>query len=473
MTAIEPLPATRHKLPLGEMFRLGLFQMGLGLMSLLMLGVLNRVLIEGIKVPATVAVLMISMHQFVAPARVWFGQLSDSRPLWGWYRTGYVWLGGMVFTSVAFLTVQAVWQLGASIPVGSWQWTPEVTAWVVLIGGLFALYGLSLSASSTPFAALLVDVADEEERPRLVGIVWSLLMVGIVLGAVLSSKLLEQARAGSPIAELKNPINTLFTIVPILVAVLAIISVAGIEKKYSIFSRDKANKEIREDQITLGKAIRVLTASGQTGLFFAFLLTMTISLFMQEPVLEPFGGAIFNMDYAQTTRLNAFWGSGTLIGLMVSGFAIIPRLGKKNTAKWGCLSVALTFLLIILSGFLASTPLLQIGMFLFGFASGITTSGGISLMLDLTATNTAGTFIGAWGLAQAMARGLAVVLGGTMLDVGKFFFPEQPTFAYSLVFFTQAMGMLLAVALLARVNVQEFRTTAQEAIAKVLASDLD
>jgi BCD family chlorophyll transporter-like MFS transporter len=461
-----------HDLPLWQMFRLGLFQMGLGTMSLLMLGVLNRVMIDGLKVPATVAVLAIAMHQFVAPARVWFGQLSDSRPIGGLYRTGYIYWGAVLFTVIAFITVQCIWQLGASLPASGWAWTPAVTGWTVLIGGLFALYGLSLSASSTPFAALLVDVSHEGERSKLVGIVWSLLMVGIVAGAVLTSGLLRQVQAGSAIAELQAPINFLFILVPALVAGLAIISVWGIERRYSYYLRDKKPQE-REDQITLAKALRVLTASRQTALFFAFLLTMTISLFMQEPVLEPFGGEVFGMSYAQTTALNAFWGTGTLIGLSASGFLVIPRLGKQNTAKYGCIAVAFSFLLVVLSGVWQSANLLRGGMFIFGLASGVTTSGAISLMLDLTAPGTAGTFIGAWGLAQAMARGLATVLGGTVLDIGRLLFPDQATAAYGLVFGCQMLGMLLAVFMLSRVNVQEFRENSQVAIAKILASDLD
>jgi len=43
-------------------------------------------------------------------------------------------------------------------------------------------------------------------------------------------------------------------------------------------------------------------------------------------------------------------------------------------------------------------------------------------MLDLTAAETAGTFIGAWGLSQAIARGLATVLGGTILNIVKLSF---------------------------------------------------
>ena len=43
------------KIGLFTMLRLGVFNMGLGIMSLLTLGVLNRVMIDELKVPALVA----------------------------------------------------------------------------------------------------------------------------------------------------------------------------------------------------------------------------------------------------------------------------------------------------------------------------------------------------------------------------------------------------------------------------------
>jgi len=43
------------------------------------------------------------------------------------------------------------------------------------------------------FAALLVDVSDEDNRSKLVGIVWSMLMVGIIVRAIISSNLLSKS----------------------------------------------------------------------------------------------------------------------------------------------------------------------------------------------------------------------------------------------------------------------------------------
>jgi BCD family chlorophyll transporter-like MFS transporter len=193
---------------------------------------------------------------------------------------------------------------------------------------------------------------------------------------------------------------------------------------------------------------------------------------MQEAVMEPYGGEVFGMCVSDTTRLNAFWGTGTLIGISSTGFLIVPRLGKQKTAQWGCLTVAISLGLVISSGFTANPRMLQGALLLFGLASGVTTTGAISLMLDLTAAETAGTFIGAWGLAQALARALATVTGGAVLDVGKQLFSER-VLSYGLVFGLQAVGMILAIWFLNRVDVAEFQTNAKQAIASVLEGELD
>ncbi|MBR8826557.1 MAG: BCD family MFS transporter [Gomphosphaeria aponina SAG 52.96 = DSM 107014] len=464
------------------MFRLGLFQMGLGMMSLLTLGVLNRVMIDELNVLPLLAAGAIAMHQFVSPARVWFGQMSDAKPLFGYHRSGYVWLGAALFTTISFGALQVVWQLGSSLQANGWN--VITSAWAALLALIFAFYGLALSASSTPFAAMLVDVSDEDNRSQLVAIVWSMLMVGIVVGAIISSKLLDTPEicgaailtnpVGGKIAhipQLQATINPVFIIMPAIVFGLSLVATLGVEKKYSRYS-SRSTMVHREDQITLNFALRVLTASRQTGLFFTFLLVMTISLFMQDAVMEPYGGEVFGMCISETTKLNVPFGMGTLFGIGFTGFLILPRLGKKNTVKYGCLGATVSLVLITLAGFAANPALLKGSLLFFGLSSGVLTAGATSLMLDLTAAETAGTFIGAWGLAQAMARGLATVFGGAVLNLGKMVF-TAPVLAYGTVFILQAIGMLAAIWLLRRVNVKEFQENAREAIALVMEGELD
>ena len=459
-------------------FRLGLFNMGLGLMAVLTLAVLNRVMISELGIPATITGGILATSLFVSPARVWFGQLSDNKPLLGKHRTNYVLLGTAIFGLAVFLAVQAVWQLGIVVEAsGGWLWNSQTIGWSALLCLIMAVYGLAVGCSSTPFTALLVDITEEEKRSKLIAIVWSMLMVGIVIGGVTGSIVfkkieVEGISAGNiPLEVLQPPINSVFGFVPFLVIALAFVATWGVEKRYSRFAVGNSQTN-REDSITIGRAIKVLTTSRQTGIFFAFLSLLTIGLFMQEAVLEPYGGEVFGMSIGETTQLNAFWGIGILLGYSITGFAIIPYLGKQLSTKIGCILVALCFGLIILAGFTQQQQVLQGAMVLFGIAAGIATVGGISLMLDLTAAKTAGTFVGAWGLAQAMSRGIATLLGGVILDVGKGIFTST-LLSYSLVFVIQAIAVLISVLILDRVDVQEFKENTNKALATVMEGDLD
>ena len=536
-----PATQAQPKLGLLTMVRLGVFNMGLGIMSLLTLGILNRVMIDELKVPALIAASAIAVHQFMAPARIWFGQMSDAKPLFGYHRSSYIWLGIATMAVSAFIAVQVVWQIGSAVEAQGWG--PAAYPWVGLLALVFAGYGLALSSTSTPFTALLVDVSDDETQSQLVGIGWGMLMLGIITGVVITAIVLGSLGDEPSLAQLQGSINRLFIIAPSIVCGLAILSTFGIEKKYSRLQlRSEASaiaaassskptatssqsaKSAREDQITLASAIKVLTASRQTGLFFCFLLVLSLSLFMQDAVLEPYGGQVFGMAISETTQLNAFFGMGTLFGIIVTSFltapkpnadkikaavaqtrtqfagalgkaiaslvriglslqALFPRLTKKQAVKWGCLGAVFSFVLLILAGIPAQPPLLMGAVLCLGLAAGGLTTGSILLMLDLTIAETAGTFIGAWGLAQAMARGGATVLGGAVLSLGKFLLtainggtlpPDDQIFpAYGLVFATQAVGMLAAIALLGRVNIREFQTNAQAAITAALEGDLD
>lgn len=498
-TPADPIDPTADSPPLPALglltaFRLGLFQMGLGIMSVLTLGLLNRVMVSELRIPLDVTAGAIAMHQFIAPVRVWFGQISDARPLRGYHRTGYIWLGAVAFSTIAFVAVQMMWRLGAALPAdGTWAWTAETTPWALGLGAVFAAYGVAISCSSTPFVALLVDVSEEEERSKVVGIVWSMLMVGIVIGAITTAAMLKGLAKTADLATVQAGINRLFMILPAAVVGLAVVGTWGVERKYSRYrARLRAMASPlagRDDQITLGRALKLLTANRQTGLFFSFLLAMTLGLFLQEAVLENYGAEVFQMPIADTTQLNAFFGVGTLAGLSLAGFVVVPRLGKQRTAKYGCLAVAIVLGALVVLGSVtqhpdpavlqqfpdAANPLaLKAGVGLFGLASGITTTGAISLMLDLTSVEAAGTFIGAWGLAQAIARASSTFLGGWVFqNLGKSIFPSQPVLAYGTVFGLEILAMLTAIVLLGRVNPREFQTDTRTAIARVVATELD
>jgi MFS transporter, BCD family, chlorophyll transporter len=460
---------TLPKVKLLTIVRLGLFQMGLGMMSVMVFGVLNRVLIKELAVPSTIATIILALTLFVAPARVIFGQLSDTKPLFGYHRTGYIWLGAAGLAINAIIAVQVMWQLGASLKLTGW--TLATYGWAGLLGLIFALYGLSVSMCSTPFATLLVDITDEEDRSRVVAIDWSMLIGGTIVGAITIGVLLKSLTIDATIVQVQAQINRLFLIIPALICILTVVATWGVERKYSRFtSRIKTTHE--GSHLSLGRALSILTASRQTQIFFTFLVVMTLGLFIQDPILETYGGDIFNLSIGQTASLNAYWGGGTLLGLSAAGFWFIPKLGKQKTARLGCMLVATSMLWVIVAGFTQKAIFLQLALLLFGICSGLVTTGAISLMLDLTVPETAGTFIGAWGLSQALARGLATIIGGMGLNIGKLISPNLMV-AYGFVFSFQALAMIIAVYLLDRVNVREFQTSAKDTIKAAIFADVD
>jgi MFS transporter, BCD family, chlorophyll transporter len=454
------------------MMRLGLFQVALGMMSVLIFGVLNRILIKELNVPSTIATVILAMTLFVAPARVWFGQMSDTKPLFGHYRTGYVWAGAAGLSISVILAVQVMWQLGNKVSaLNGGAWTAATYGWAALLGIVFGFYGLSVSASSTPFATLLVDVTDESNRSKIVAIDWSMLLVGVIIGAITISQILKPLESNASIENVKLQVNYLFSIVPIVVCALAVIATWGVEKKYSRFSQ---RQQPAESSVGLQRAWKILNTNRQTKIFFTFLVFMTLGLFMQDAVLETYGGQVFGMSIGQSTQLNAFFGSGTVIGLLLTGFLLIPKIGKQRSARWGCSLVAFSMLWIIAAGFTQNVVFLKMALLLFGLFSGMVTTSALTLMLDLTLPATAGTFIGAWGLSQALAKGIATILGGTLLDLGKSIFgatniaSTSLVLAYGLVFALQAVMMLVAIQLLSRVNINEFKVAGGAAVQSVI-----
>lgn len=465
-------PQTLPPVTLPLMCRLGLFNAGLGMMSVLTLGLLNRVMVTELGVPLGVTAGLIALSQITAPAKIWIGQLSDSKPIFGSHRSGYIGLGTLLFTGLVFGIVQVMWRLGDVIAdQGGWEWTGATIGWCAFLGLAFALYGLSISVASTPFVALLVDVSEEDNRSKVVGIVWSMLLVGIIAGGITTAILLKQVGIEADLTLIKDSLNRLFVIVPIVVIGLATIATWGVEDRYSRY-KTRSQALDREDQIGLGEALKILTASTQTGLFFLCLLLITIGLFMQDAVLENYGAEVFQMPMSATTQLNSAFGLGNLVGLGVAGFALVPRFGKFRTVRIGCVAVATTLLVLASAGLSPQPPLLMGLVGCFGIASGITTNASLSLMLDFTAAEAAGTFIGAWGLAQSLARALSTWLGGLLKSAGTVLF-DNLLLAYGLVFALEAGLILLAIVVLNQVNVHEFQTKTRAAISQILEQELD
>ncbi len=463
----------RPGLSLADTLRLGLFQACLGCLAVIFAGMLNRIMLSELNFPGLLVGGSLAFEQFVAPARVLFGQVSDAHPIGGRHRVPYVLFGTGLFCTLAVLSIPLIFQVGRLLQAGN---QPQLALGMAALCGLFACYGLAISLSSTPYLALVIDRTSEQERPRAVGIIWCMLTVGIVVGAVLISISLRGLDGIVDPAAIEPALLAFMARVAAAVFVLTLIATWRMERPRGAAAPGEAGAAAqgREDSVSLGQAWSLITSTRQVLLFFSFLVLFTLGLFLQDPVLESYGAQVFGMPIAATAQLNAFWGVGTLAGLLLAGLWVVPRLGKLPTARLGCRLIAVSLLLLLLCGLTASVPLLQAVMFAFGIAAGIGTNSALCLMLDLTLPQAAGTFVGVWGLAQALARALGKVVGGGLYDLGKLILPEAGSGypAFALVLFVELVVALLALVLLERVNVRQFREDTGRSLERVMALDL-
>ena len=147
--------------PMDQLLRLSLFQISVGMASVLLLGTLNRVMIVELSVPAMIVAMMIALPVLVAPFRALMGFKSDNyRSAIGWKRVPYMWfgtlwqMGGLAIMPFALIVLSGDQTLGPA-------WAGEVLAALA-----FVMTGLGLHMTQTVGLALASDRASEDTRPR-------------------------------------------------------------------------------------------------------------------------------------------------------------------------------------------------------------------------------------------------------------------------------------------------------------------
>jgi BCD family chlorophyll transporter-like MFS transporter len=418
----------------------------------------------------------LAFEQFMAPSRVLFGQLSDAHPLFGRRRVPYVLLGTLLFSGLAVLAIPLIFQVGRLLSDGS---QPGLALGIAALCGLFAAYGLAISLAATPYLALVIDRTNEAERPRAVALVWCMLTIGIVVGAILTSvslRSLDQVRDPAILEPVLTQFMLKVCLIVVALTLLATWKMEGGSAQPGLSTPGAGSKppeQLTQESVTLGQSWALITSSRQVLIFFAFLVAFTLGLFLQDPILESYGAQVFGMSISASTQLNAFWGVGTLVGLLLAGLLVVPRLGKLPTARLGCRLIVVVLVLLILCGLVRSVPLLQSVMLLFGLAAGLATNSALCLMLDLTLPQAAGAFVGVWGLAQAMSRAIGKLLGGGLLDLGRHLpLGPGPFPAFALVLSVEALVALGALLLLASLNVHQFRQDTASSLERVLSMEM-
>ena len=177
--------AASKELPLPRLLRLSLFQVSVGMAMVLLTGTLNRVMIVELGVPAWLVGLMVSLPLVFAPLRAFIGFKSDThRSVLGWRRVPYIWFGTMLqfggFAIMPFALIVLSGDTHGPIAIGQ--------AGAALA---FLLVGAGLHTTQTAGLALANDLAPPESRPRVVALLYVMLLLGMVASAVVFGVLLR------------------------------------------------------------------------------------------------------------------------------------------------------------------------------------------------------------------------------------------------------------------------------------------
>lgn len=424
--------AVSDQLPLGQLLRLSLFQISVGMAQVLLLGTLNRVMIVELSVPAMIVAAMIAIPVLVAPFRALLGHRSDThRSAIGWRRVPYLWFGSL-------------WQMGglAVMPFALIVLSGDQThgpAWAgeVLAALAFLMTGLGMHMTQTAGLALAADRATDDTRPRVVAMLYIMYLLGMGLAAVIVGWLLRSY----------DPILLVRVVQGCGLATL-ILNVIALWKQERLRPMTAAERAAPRPRFR--DAWADLMAGGSAGRLLAVVMAGTLAFNMQDVLLEPYGGAILGLSVGATTFLTAAWAGGALAGFALSARWLVRGTDALRLAARGILIGIVAFSAVIFAAPLGSAALFYAGATAIGLGGGIFGIATLTAAMTLTGTN-AGLALGAWGAAQATAAGIAILIGGSLRDIighlamAGTFGPglADPSFGYAFVYHLE-IGLLFA-----------------------------
>ena len=392
--------AASSGLPLGRLLRLSLFQVTVGTSIALMVGTLNRVMIVELGVAAWLVALMVALPLLVAPFRAVTGFRSDThRSAFGWRRVPFIWTGTMLqFAGLAIMPF--------ALLVLSGQGYIQTPAWLnqAIAGMAFLMVGIGLQTSQTAGLALATDLADEKTRPRVVALMYVMLLVGMVGSSFVFSQLLEEFTPKKMIQLVQGH------------AVLTLVLNAVALWKQEARNPVRAAALKLEPKPVFIDAWRQFIRSGRARRFLWTVALGTAAFNMQDIILEPYGGEILKLSVSATTMLTALLAAGSLIAFTLASRSLSQGTDPCRVAAYGAVCGMPGFSAVIFAAPLDANSLFFVGVFCIGFGGGLFSVGTLAAAMGMERKEFVGLALGAWGAVQATAAGLSIAFGGAMRD---------------------------------------------------------
>ncbi len=379
--------------PLSRLFRLTLFQLSVGMVQTLFVGTLNRVMILELKVPASLVAIMLAIPLLVAPFRALVGFKSDThKSILGWKRVPYLWLGTqMQFGGLAIMPFALIILSGD-------------THGSVLVGHIgaalaFLLIGAGFHTTQTTGLALAADLAPAASRPRVVALMYMMLLLGVVIAALAFGALLTH------FAELR----LIQVIQGSAVLTMALNGIALWKQEARTPNRSDAPRPAFRD------AWRAFGTHERVPRFLTSVGIGTAAFSMQDILLEPYGGQVLGLSVSATTQLTGLLAAGCLGAFAIAARALARGTDPHRLAAFGATLGLAAFAAVTFAAPLGSPLLFRIGTTLIGLGGGLFSVSTLTAAMNLDRGGL-GLALGAWGAVQACAAGGSIALSGALRD---------------------------------------------------------
>lgn len=388
--------AATAELPMSRLLRLSLFQVSVGMAVVLLNGTLNRVMVVEMGVHAWLVSLMVSLPLLFAPLRALIGYRSDQHKSYlGWRRVPYIWGGTMAqFGGLSIMPFALILLSGDNRGP---EWLGPASCALA-----FILVGAGLHTVQTAGLALATDISAESNRPRVVALLYVMLLVGTIASSAVFSFVLDD------FSQLR-----LIKVVQGAAMATLILNVVALWKQEV---RDPALTSPSRERPSFAQSWGEFRACPRSLRLLVAVGLGTAGFSMQDILLEPYGGQILGLSVSATTGLTAILALGTLAAFAQASRKLDRGYDPIRLAGYGAVAGIFAFAAVVLSAPFDSPLLFRVGTGLIGYGGGLFAVGTLTAAMSLANSGQNGLALGAWGAVQATAAGVAIALGGAMRD---------------------------------------------------------
>lgn len=395
---------------------------------------LNRVMIFDLGFSKTLFTLLAIFPYLLAPIQVAIGSFSDRNPILGYRRTPYIFAGLLLCVIGVAVAPQVAVLLTENFNLG------------IVVGILaFGAWGMGYNLSAVSYFSLATEVSGQKGRGATIATMFFVMVIGLIATGITLSRLVPTYTP--------EALTRAFLLVAASALTLGLLGLFKLEPR-------SADLSPRSENFTLKEIVSAIKENRVAKIFFIYLLLLLAAILGQDVLLEPFGAQAFGMTLEQTSRIVSISSTFTLVAFIVAGF-MEGRVNKKVIAQIGNLGALAGFLIVIVSGLMASVSLFYIGITLLGFGTGISTVANLALMFELTVPEKVGLYIGAWGFSNGLSRLTGLLMAGVVADVATRV-TGQALSGYLVVFGIEATMLLVAAIMLSRIDVGAFKKQAHD-----------